>query len=276
MIVSLWVLNRQWCVLWLWAVKLIFYLPPFQQAKTTLFLVEGIKKKKIVTSHETSLTFRWWSWTERSRKSHTGAKELQLQNRLVLLNRKRKQSQKRLREINKQKKWLWTTMEPEAKPPQMFMFSWLYIGFTSETRLNWTKPLWRGLVNRRDSCNVTFNPNKSMWMQPTLYTHRLFCSIGKKRWKEEKVKVLAEFTLLCLDLQNPATCRRRSLLVCTSWAFLNNITRPNYTETMVKPSQAFVCKTSFVIVFSVNSEAPPPIHRMAGAFTDQADTDCKL
>lgn len=52
----------------------------------------------------------------------------------------------------------------------------------------------------------------------------------KKEQKEEKVKVLAEFTLPCLDLQSAMTWRRRSLLVSTvhlsAELFFSNIMRP--------------------------------------------------
>lgn len=133
---------------------------------------------------------------------------------LVLLNKKVTKEGKDLWKINKQKKWFWTNIMPETKSPQMFMFSWLYIGLTSEPSPNWTKPLQRGLVTQRDSCNVTSNPNKSMWMPPMLYTNWVFFfffweKITKRRRRRRRSKSCCwVHTPLCFDLQSLITWRR--------------------------------------------------------------------
>lgn len=186
MIVSLWILNRQRNVLWLWAVKLIFSLP-FQTGQNNIILGWRAKKQQV----HMRLVWRSADGAEQKDlgKLTQEPKSFKCTNVWGFIQQKENSHKRgwRLAGNKQTNKSFWTTIMPETKPPQMFMLSWIYIGFTSKPRPNWTKPLRRGLVSQRDSCNVTFNPNKSTLMPPMLYTN-CFCSLlEKKGQKEEKV-----------------------------------------------------------------------------------------
>lgn len=178
-------------------------------------------------------------------------KSFKCTNMLVLFDKKKMVTRGwRLDETKKKKKFSTANM-PETKPPQMFMLSWIYIGFTSKSRANWTEPLWGGLVNQRDSCNVTFNPNKNTWMQPMIYTNWVFFSIGNKRSKRRKsqsscwVHTPLFRPTESIDLKEEEFARLHPSTLQLS--FFNNIMRPitlREWQSLRKPSYWNTCRSS--------------------------------